>query len=230
MPGAAAAIREPWRMAVAYLHATFGDRFRERRLPILSGTDPAAIDAVVKMAAAGINTPMTSSLGRLFDGVAAMAGIKNRVAFEGQAAMALEMVAAENPAGTYPWEWTDDSVFRLRIEPIVNGVVSDIENGVAVGVMSRRFHDTLVAAFCDICTRIGKERGIRKAALSGGVFQNTLLLESMVPALEACGFDVYTHRLVPANDGGIALGQAVSAAAQIEAGATASPNNHRIFP
>jgi hydrogenase maturation protein HypF len=218
MPGAAAAIREPWRMAVAYLHATFGDRFRERQIPIFSRTDPAAVDAVVKMAAARVNTPMTSSLGRLFDGVAAMAGIKSRVAFEGQAAMALEMAAARHPAGTYPWEWTDDSVFRLRIEPIISGVVSDIEGGVGVGVMSRRFHDTLAAAFCDVCTRIAKERGIWKAALSGGVFQNTLLLETMAPALEARGFDVYTHRLVPANDGGIALGQAVSAAAQSEAG------------
>ncbi len=218
MPGAAAAIKEPWRMAVSYLMATFGEGFREKNIPFVRALDPIRLEAMTKLFATGVNSPMTSSLGRLFDGVAALTGLRRRVAYEGQAAMELEMAADTSPAGHYEWAWSDTPVPQLRLEPLVEGIVSDLEKAVPVGVISRRFHDTLVAAFCEICVRIGRERGIRQAALSGGVFQNALLLAAMIPALEAQGFEVYTHRLVPANDGGIALGQAVSAAAQTAAG------------
>lgn len=213
MPGSAAAIREPWRMALSYLQATFGDQFREKHIPLLRRLDTKRMEAVVKMTAVGLNSPLTSSLGRLFDAIAAMAGVRERVAFEGQAAMELEMAAAQTPAGIYEWEWSTDSQYRLRFEPIVAGVVSDLEKGLPIGVISRRFHDTLVAAFVNICTRIRDERNLSEVALSGGVFQNALLLSHMISALKEKGFTVYSHRLVPANDGGIALGQAVAAAA-----------------
>lgn len=215
MPGAAAAVKEPWRMTVAYLMATFGERFREQDIPFVHGLDPVRREAMAKLATTGVNSPMTSSLGRLFDGVAALVGLRQRVAYEGQAAMELEMAADTSPAGRYEWAWSDTPVPQLRFEPLVEGIVSDLEKAVPVGVISRRFHDTLVGAFGEICIRIGRERGINQAALSGGVFQNALLLTAMIPELEALGFEVYTHRLVPANDGGIALGQAVSAAARI---------------
>ncbi|MFZ7125791.1 MAG: carbamoyltransferase HypF [Desulfobacterales bacterium] len=212
MPGSAAAIREPWRMAVAYLHAVLGANFWKPNLTFLQTIEPTRIEAMLKLTSTGINTPMTSSVGRLFDAVAAMTGLRNRVAYEGQAAMELEMAAADEPAGTYEWEWTGEPVQRLRFEPLVRGILSDLEKSQPVRIISRRFHDTLVEAFRDACRRIGRERGITRVALSGGVFQNALLLKGMIHGLERDGFGVYSHRLVPANDGGISLGQAVAAA------------------
>ncbi|MFP4390560.1 MAG: carbamoyltransferase HypF, partial [Desulfococcaceae bacterium] len=214
LPGGAAAIREPWRMAVAYLLEAFGDEGLAMDLPALRENGLERIGVVAQMARSGLNAPPTSSLGRLFDGVAALAGIRSKVTFEGQAAMMLEMVADSGVAEAYPFEWTAETPRRLLTGPIIRGVADDLVAGISAPVVSARFHQTVMTAFAEICEYLRKETGINQVALSGGVFQNARLLEGMVAALERRGFQVLAHREVPTNDGGIALGQAVAGAAR----------------
>jgi hydrogenase maturation protein HypF len=209
LPGGAAAIREPWRMAVAYLLETFGDEGLEKDLPLLREIGPERVGVVAQMARRGLNAPPTSSLGRLFDGVAALAGIRSTVTFEGQAAMMLEMVADSGAAEAYPFEWTQEAPRRLLTGPIIRGVVDDLIAGVPVSVVSARFHQTIMTAFAKICEYLRKETGIDRVALSGGVFQNVRLLAGMIGKLKNLDFYVMSHKEVPTNDGGIALGQAV---------------------
>jgi hydrogenase maturation protein HypF len=210
LPGSAAAIREPWRMAVSYLQDAYGAGFREMDLPVLREADPERVRAIAEIAAKRINSPMTSSLGRLFDGVAALVGLRSRVTFEGQAAMELEM-AASGDGEIYAYEWEDGPPVRILPAPIVRGVVSDVRQGVSVATISARFHATLVRLFSELVGGIGRREGLRQVVLSGGVFQNSRLLDALIRALAGRGFEVYSHRLVPANDGGISLGQAVIA-------------------
>jgi len=160
-----------------------------------------------------INSPLTSSLGRLFDGVAAIAGLRSRVNYEGQAAMELEMAAQDATDSYYEFAWQGDRPLRILPAPIIRGVVEDIQKGCARSAVSAKFHSTLIRLLADLCDRIRRERGLKRVALSGGVFQNARLLTGLIPALEAKGLEVFSHRRVPSNDGGIALGQAVIAAA-----------------
>ncbi len=160
-----------------------------------------------------INSPPTSSLGRLFDGVAALCGLRGRVSYEGQAAMELEMAAADDTEGVYEFAWEGAAPIRILPAPIIRGVAQDLAAGRPVAVVSAKFHNTLVALFTQLCVRVGTERGLDRVVLSGGVFQNARLLRGLIPALEARGFAVHHHRLVPTNDGGIALGQALVAGA-----------------
>jgi hydrogenase maturation protein HypF len=213
MPGSAAAVREPWRMAISYLEAVWGTSCLERNLPLLRLVEPGRAALVLEMVRKRINAPLTSSLGRLFDGVAGIAGVCPRVAYEGQAAMELEMLATGAPSTPYEYHWNRPDIHRLDTRPIIRGVVEDLEAGVALPSIADRFHATLVAGFADICTRIRRERGLGRVVLSGGVFQNRLLLRGLSRALRAEGFEVFSHRLVPTNDGGLALGQALVAAA-----------------
>jgi hydrogenase maturation protein HypF len=214
MPGGAAAIKEPWRMAVSYLFNTFGKAFYDLDLPLFQGLEKEKIRVVLEMISKQVNSPQTSSLGRLFDGVAAILGIRKTVAYEGQAAMELEMAIRKETEESYDYEWEQgkDS-YQIPVHPIVRGVVMDMENGLPVSDISSKFHTTLIRLFSDLCAHLRKETGINRVALSGGVFQNATLLAGLRKALEDKGLQVYTHRLVPTNDGGISLGQAVAAAA-----------------
>ncbi|MBW1660388.1 MAG: carbamoyltransferase HypF [Deltaproteobacteria bacterium] len=213
MPGGAAAIKEPWRMMISYLADAFGADFDNRLLDALQSIEAAKIDVVRQMISRRINAPLTSSLGRLFDAVAAICGIRNRVSFEGQAAMELEMAASGDGDRPYEHEWKTEGIYRILPAPIIRGVVADMQQGVPVGRISARFHRTLVYMFAELCDVVGKEHGLKQVVLSGGCFQNALLLEGLVKMLRARKFEVFTHCQVPANDGGIALGQAVAAAA-----------------
>jgi hydrogenase maturation protein HypF len=212
MPGGAAAIKEPWRMAVSYLNDAFGDEIWGLDLPVLREAGAGKVRLMLEMAAKRVNSPFTSSLGRLFDGVAAICGLRSRVSFEGQAAMELEMAAAGEDRGSYDHAWEEGPPRRLLPAPIVRGIVADVRQGRSMAEISAKFHSTLVRMFSDLCDRIRAERGLNRVALSGGVFQNGRLLNGLVPALAARGFEVYSHRSVPANDGGISLGQALIAA------------------
>jgi len=223
MPGGEAAIREPWRMAVSYLKAAYGDGFRNLDLPLFREIEPKKIDILSEMIDKRIHSPLTSSLGRLFDGVAAILGIRSRVNFEGQAAMELEMHAPDainllKNDGFHEYEEASGSAGNpgpISVRPIIRGVVDDMIRGMPVAEISARFHAALVRLFAHACEQIRKTEGLNRVALSGGVFQNALLLNGMIAALEQKGFDVYSHRLVPANDGGISLGQAVVAGTQL---------------
>ncbi len=166
----------------------------------------------------GLNAPLTSSLGRLFDGVAALIGLRHQVAYEGQAAVELEMAADDAPAESYDYSWQRvGESRRIGIAPIIEGVVADLRQGVSASQISCRFHATLTALFTALCVEIRNQTGLDRVVLSGGAFQNVILSTGLAGQLTQNGFQVYTQRLVPANDGGLSLGQAVAAAAMLAA-------------
>ena len=215
MPGSAAAIREPWRMALAHLMATVDDVSDIADLPISRFADDQEIQITRQMIEKSINCPLTSSLGRLFDAVAAMVGLRGQVAFEGQAAMELEAMADDKETAAYDFAWdeTGSGTIVIPCPLLIRAVIKDLRDGRSPATISARFHNTLVALFDALCRQLRDRTGIDQVALSGGVFQNDRLLSGLCKALEKSGFHVLTHRLVPANDGGISLGQAVVAAA-----------------
>ncbi len=219
MPGGTAAIREPWRMALAYLLDAFGEGFPDLGLPFVRKLEPLKVNIITQMTAKAVNSPLTSSLGRFFDGMAALMGLRNTVRYEGQAAMELEMIAAEDAdPPVYDYEWTSGRPHGIMTRPLVRGVVADLMKGLPPAVISAKFHATLVRLFTELCTTLADATGLKQVALSGGVFQNAILLTGLMKGLEANGFTVYTHQKVPCNDGGLSLGQAVAAAAMIQEG------------
>jgi hydrogenase maturation protein HypF len=215
LPGGAAAIRQPWRMALAQLVTLYGEgQVLKLPLAVVRRSGERNVRLVSRLAERKLNTPPTSSAGRLFDGVSALVGVPGswRTTYEGQAAVELEL-SADGPASRgYP--------FRLRSEgegwvvetrEIINGVVEDLLAGRPAGEVSSRFHRTMAEVVVAGCEEIREAGGAGAVALSGGTFQNMLLLGQVVRLLEEKGFEVYRHRRVPTNDGGISLGQAVLA-------------------
>jgi hydrogenase maturation protein HypF len=215
MPGGTAAIREPWRMAIAQLISLYGEE-EVLKLPLgaVRRSGERNVRLIGRLVERKLNTPPTSSAGRLFDAVAALAGVpgSQRTTYEGQAAVELEL-AANGPAGRgYP--------FRLRAEgerwvvetrETVTGVVEDLLAGREIGEISSRFHRTVAEMVVAGCEEIRDKGGASAVALSGGTFQNLLLMEQVVELLAGKGFTVYRHRRVPTNDGGLSLGQAMLA-------------------
>jgi hydrogenase maturation protein HypF len=199
MPGGAAAVREPWRMALAWLTAAGEDR------PPTLDEDPRW-EAVASVARSEIS-PVTTSMGRLFDAAAALCGLRNACTYEGQAAVELEAAATGVAAAPYPIDLSDDLVLDPR--PAIAALARDARAGARVEDMAAAFH----AGVADATARAILATGIGTAVLSGGVFQNRLLLEAVTDQLQAAGVAVLVPRLVPPNDGGIAYGQAVVAAA-----------------
>jgi hydrogenase maturation protein HypF len=212
MPGGAAAIRHPWRMAAAYLDAAYPDGAPE--LDVIR-RNAAQWDAVTAMARRGINAPLTSSAGRLFDAIAAILGVRDSVNYEGQAAIELEQLASAGDHGGYP------AAVPVRVPAdlvlpgadLVRAVACDLASGTGRDVIAARFHRAVADLITTTCTTLRDRTGLDTVALSGGVFQNQLLLNLVITALEADRFTVLTHSRVPCNDGGISLGQAVIAAA-----------------
>lgn len=216
MPGGGRAIKEPWRMAVSYLYNAFGEALWDLDLPVLK-KDKKKISTVTEMIKKQVNSPYTSSMGRFFDGIAGILGIRSQVCFEGQAAIELEMMAAQNANtnAVYEYAWTSESERRIFLQPIVRGIVKDMAKGVSLSEISGKFHMTLIQLFTELCQVLKKESGLNRIALSGGVFQNMMLLKGLTRTLENTGFQVVRHAQVPANDGGISLGQAMIAAESI---------------
>ncbi|MCX5993263.1 MAG: carbamoyltransferase HypF, partial [Chloroflexi bacterium] len=158
--------------------------------------------------------PLTSSMGRLFDAVSAMAGIRTTIDYEAQAAIEMEMQAhgAIDEKGLYPFSITGDQNYSIiLLQELVAGVINDILRGCTAATVSMRFHNTIAAMTRDACLKIKAQSGLGTVALSGGCFQNRLLLGKVMELLGQSGFKVLTHRNVPANDGGISLGQAAIA-------------------
>lgn len=219
LPGGAAAIRKPWRMAVSALFAAYGADFLKMGLPFLEGISRGEISVLIQMMQGRVNTPLTSSCGRLFDAVAAIAGVRNSVAYEGQAAIELEALAEEEPGRSYPFEILEkDQVLQFLTGPIIKSVARDVEAGASAGLVSATFHNTLVGVFLEACGRVRASRPLKQVVMSGGCLQNARLLVSLSRALEGAGFEVYTQSQVPSNDGGISLGQALAANAMVRAG------------
>jgi hydrogenase maturation protein HypF len=207
MPGGAAAIREPWRMAAVYLEAAFG---RDAPSLPMSRRHGAHWAAVLEVARGGVHSPLTSSAGRLFDAVSAVLGVRERTSYEGQAAIELEQLARSTDARAYPAGLQlVDGGFEIRGADLFRAAVEDLLEGVEPAVIAGRFHHGAAEAIVSGCRHLRERFGLKVVALSGGVFQNMLLLARAVERLEADGFRVLCHRRVPANDGGISLGQAV---------------------
>ncbi len=222
LPGGDAASKQPWRMAVSALAHCYGEEIPQ--LPFLADIPPSALKLVRQMIRQRINSPLTSSCGRLFDAVAALVGLRNEINYEGQAALELEMAVPQQP-DFQPYPYTIQSEAELFIfDPSVTlkAIVADLQGQISAGSISGRFHVTLAHMLCDICQRIRNQRGINRVVLSGGVFQNRLLTELAVSLLKPREFEVFTHSLVPPNDGGIALGQAV-VAGHLAQGASSLP-------
>jgi hydrogenase maturation protein HypF len=212
MPGGTAAIKEPWRMALSYLYHTYHEELMDLDIDFLNSLDKKKVEVILKMMESGINSPLTSSLGRLFDGIAALIGVRQRVKYEGQAAMELEMAIEEDGDTFYPYGiGEDDPHWTFIHEPIIKGVVKDLQKGLSQGRISAKFHLTLLHMLSEICLRIRKKSGLNTVALSGGVFQNAFLMEGLSRRLHDQDFRVISHSKVPTNDGGISLGQAVIA-------------------
>jgi hydrogenase maturation protein HypF len=216
LPGGDKAIKEPWRMAVAYLWAAFGEGVFQEKVELLRNWDPAQIKVLVQMMQGGVNSPLTSSCGRLFDGVAALIGIRDCIAYEGQAAIELEQCL--QPTGDFYQYECKQAEGMLLFSPttIFRQVFEDTVSGLAPAVISGKFHQTLVEMFAAVCVDLCRVYGLNRVVCSGGVFQNVFLLENLESRLATSGLEVYTPELLPANDGCISLGQAVIGASILE--------------
>ncbi len=214
LPGGAAAIREPWRMAISYLYKVFGEEMLDLDIQVIREIEDNRLFFIRNMLIKRINCPETSSMGRFFDAVAAIIGIRYKVNYEGQAAVELEKLADNSVTDCYQYDVTSDvdEIHQILPHAIIHGVIKDIEKKVAASVISAKFHNTVISMSKDLCLVIRKETDINRVALSGGVFQNSYLLNGIIRELVKNSFEVFSHRFVPCNDGGISLGQAVCAA------------------
>jgi hydrogenase maturation protein HypF len=205
LPGGDQAVRQPWRMACAWLQEALGEE-----PPPLPGVEPRRWTAVAALARGELAAPVTTSMGRLFDAVAALCGIRLAVNYEGQAAIELEAAAAPGDHGRYDLPAGEG----LDARPAVLGVAGDLAAGVDAGVVAARFHDTVAAGTVAACAAAASARGLDTVVLSGGVFANRRLLEASAAGLRAAGLRVLVPERLPPGDGGIAFGQASVAAAQ----------------
>jgi hydrogenase maturation protein HypF len=212
MPGGEQAVREPWRMAVAYAADAAID-IACFRLAV----DPRLVRNALRLLEHEAHAPRTSSMGRLFDAVAALLGLRTHVDYEGEAAIALEHLAGEAPrCGVYPWKLVDRSAGSLPqatidVRPMLRAIAADVVRDVSKASMARRFHATIVDVIRRTCLHLRRSTGLNQIVLSGGVFANAMLLEEAA-RLSDLGFEVYSHRRVPTNDGGLSLGQLAIAA------------------
>jgi hydrogenase maturation protein HypF len=216
LAGGDSGVREPWRVARSYLLDTFGAIPDSPRWSAMAAPDRLrVIDAMLTRR---VNTISTSSAGRLFDAVASLIGLRHTVSFEGQAAMMLEAAADAHPdPAPDPCDFalTGASPADIDFRPMIHQIVAGLEAGQTQTHIAARFHHTLVAAIVEVCRRMRTDLDLDRVCLSGGCFQNALLLAGCVESLRGEGFEVFSHREVPANDGGISLGQAAIACEQL---------------
>ena len=219
LPGGEVAIREPWRIAVSLLQEAYGGAWKEvaERLDLIPEKRHYEIfDRVMKLK---INSPYASSLGRIFDAVAAIIGLRRHVSFEGQAAMELEAIAVKDTDVDLPFDlFEKEGLLLLDLIPSIRELTEAFLRRVPAEEVAYAFHQTLRRAFTGAVKTLREKTGLHRVVLSGGCFQNRILLEGCVMDLEDAGFEVYSHSLVPTNDGGISLGQAVCAGARVKRG------------
>lgn len=209
LPGGDAAIERPYRAALAHLWAA-GMEWDER-LSAVSACPQAERKILLQQLERAINTIPTSSLGRLFDAVAALVGVRQRVTYEAQAAIEFESLADENETSSYAFALFSDEPVQIDAAPVIRAVAADVLAGVAVPVISARFHNAVASLVLQLALALREQERLNQVALSGGVFQNVTLLAKAARELRRAAFTVLTHRRVPPNDGGLALGQAVVA-------------------
>lgn len=223
MPGGSAAVREPWRMALSHLHAAFGRNCLDLDLEVMHYRPRAELELLLDSVEKRVNAPLTSSCGRLFDAVSAIMGLCFENTFEAEAAMAVEMAAEKSDAPRPALAEILGSDFvpagALHLGQYIRRLTGRTLEGCSVGLLAWRFHLILADIFRLAAEEVRRRSGVNRVALSGGVFQNTLLHTQLRRILETAGFEVFAHRLVPANDGGLALGQIAVAAARLRGSA-----------
>ena len=202
-PGGDLATEEPWRMAVSYLYKVYGRGFTDLDLPILKLVDPEKVQLVLQMIDKKINSPLTSGAGRLFDCVASLLDLVQVASFQAEGPMRLESLVRTDCSENYSFHYGETICF----DDTIRSIVEDLDRGTEKGIISTKFHNTIISVIFEFANSIRLNQGINKVALSGGVFQNKYLLEGALEILQKNNFEVYSHSKVPANDGGIALGQ-----------------------
>jgi hydrogenase maturation protein HypF len=215
LPGGDAAVERPSRMALAHLWAA-GVQWDDS-LPCVRACPPTERNVLLAQLQNNINAPPTSSVGRLFDAVAALIGVRQTITYEAQAAIELESLADVETSEGYEFALIDREPLRLDPRPVVRQIVRDLIDGVPQSAIAAKFHRGLAEAVAGVCRFIREETGLTTVALTGGVFQNVLLLRLTSEFLRRDGFEVLVHRQVPPNDGGLSLGQAVIARAALSA-------------
>jgi hydrogenase maturation protein HypF len=238
LPGGDAAIKRPYRTAIGYVLTLLGEdalnaliaalsqaKANQSQLASIARVSEVEMEVIKRQIERGINSPITSSMGRLFDAVSAVLGIRGEIDYEGQAAVELEMAAYSGVivAGVsdeaqasaqegYPYRIVEDEGIRVvRVKDLLAAIIEDMQHGTSIRTISVRFHNTVAQLINEMCQLVARETGITQVALSGGVFQNRLLLRKAIRLLEGSGLHVLTHRQVPCNDGGVSLGQAAIA-------------------
>jgi hydrogenase maturation protein HypF len=238
LPGGAAAIKKPYRTAIGYVLTLLGEnaldaviatlsegKGKRSQLPSIGQIGEVERDVIRRQIERKINSPLCSSVGRFFDAISALLGVRSEIDYEGQAAVELEMAAYSSAIASsvsdeamssaqesYPYRIVaDKGIGIVRLRDLFAAVIGDLHQGISKGLISFKVHNTVARMIDEMCRLTADETGINQVALSGGVFQNRLLLRKAVSLLESSGFQVFTHRQVPCNDGGISLGQAVIA-------------------
>ncbi len=211
LPGGTKAIKEPWRLAAWLLQTLYGPQFADLAIPFVRNL-PSGWQLVLAAAGQGLNAPLSSGAGRLFDAAAALLGIRQRINYEGQAAVELELAARGAAGRVLPYAVSEAGELRiLDFKPVFAELCQALLKGLPLQQLAADFHTTLAAAACEMVVTISRTTGIRQVALSGGVFQNLTLLTQVIGMLAQYDLTIYLHRQTPPNDGGLALGQAVIA-------------------
>ncbi len=217
LPGGERAIREPWRMACAWLCALGGDATPELPPTLRARVEPRRWHQVAQLARTGLSSPATTSMGRLFDAVSALCGVRSEINYEGQAAVELEGRCEPGAHGCYEIAVSAGEGGMLVLDPreALRSIVADLAAGTPVGLVASRFHDGVAAATVAVCARAASRSGVELVVLSGGVFHNRRLLETTATGLQASGLRVLVPELLPPGDGGISYGQAAVAARRL---------------
>ncbi|MDD5292458.1 MAG: hypothetical protein PHY46_04695 [Candidatus Omnitrophica bacterium] len=213
MPGAEAAVREPWRMAFSILYDCLGKGALKLNLDCLKIKPKKDYNVLIKMIEQNINSPLTSGAGRLFDAVSSILGICHKADFEAQAAIALEKIASRSETtGFYEMDiFKDDNCFVVGYNKLIKGILGDMAKGLAKEDIARKFHNSLAETIIKVTKKSQKAYNIKDIVLSGGVFQNKLLFNAAAEKLGDCGYNLFNKKGIPLNDLGICIGQAYAA-------------------
>ena len=203
LPGGDQVTKQPWRTALSVLYQVYGADLWDLDIPFIKRLDVAKANFICQMIDKKINSPLSSGMGRLFDAVSALCGLTLNSAFHAEAPMRLEDAIQQGEKGFYPYAISES----IGIGSIIKALITDLKNGVAVGIIAARFHNTLVKISVEQCVQIREKYNTNKVVLSGGSFQNKYLSEHLIKELKHKNFKVYNHQNIPSNDGGISLGQ-----------------------
>ena len=220
-------------MAVSYLAHHFGREFLKPEIPkfdipFVRELNRPKVDLLLRMMEQGVNSPPTSSCGRLFDAVSALVGIRQQVNYEAQAAIELEMAMASSEVASSKITSSEDTAYPMKLvpnddhwiistRPLFEALLDDLGRNLPVGAISRRFHNGLVEGFVELATLLQKKTALNRVCLSGGTFHNVYLSQRLEARLSQVGFEVFMQKEVPAGDGGLSLGQGLVAAARLHA-------------